>query len=87
MELCLGNPTIVHTVTIIRHKNIKEALYVNALEGKYIIADKTLAVSLQKLADNYIFDSKILALIDSNDEFEEIAKNEIDGVIYKKLLK
>ena len=27
MELCLGNPTIVHTVTIIRHKNIKEAFH------------------------------------------------------------
>ena len=68
-------------------KTIKEAIYVNALEGKYIIAEKNLAISLQKIADNYMFDSKILALIDSNDEFEEVANNEIDGVIYKNLLK
>ena len=68
-------------------KTIKEAIYVNALEGKYIIAEKNLAISLQKIADNYMFDSKILALIDSNDEFEEVANSEIDGVIYKNLLK
>lgn len=65
---------------------IKEAIYCNALNTKYIIAHKKLAKDIQKLADNYIFDSKILALIQSNEEFEEIASNEIDGIIYKTIL-
>ena len=68
-------------------KSIKEAIYCNSLNTKYIISQKELAVQLQKIADNYMYDSKILAIIDSNDEFEQIAKCEIDGIIYRNILK
>ena len=67
-------------------KSIKEAIYSNSLNAKYIICEKKLAKKLQKIADNYIYDSKILAIVDSNNEFEEIAKSEIDGVIFKNLI-
>ncbi|MGE0051732.1 MAG: hypothetical protein AB7S49_09400 [Arcobacter sp.] len=67
-------------------KSIKEAIYCNSLNAKYIICEKKLAKKLQKIADNYMYDSKILAIIKSNDELENIAKNEIDGVIYKDLI-
>ena len=67
-------------------KSIKEAIYCNCLNTKYIISEKELSIEIQKIADNYMFDSKNLAIIDSNDEFEFIAKNEIDGVIYKKII-
>ena len=67
-------------------KSIKEAIYSNSLNAKYIICEKKLAKKLQKIADNYMYDSKILAIIKSNDELENIAKNEIDGVIYKNLI-
>lgn len=66
--------------------SIKEAIYSNSLKAKYIIAQKDLSKELQKIAENYMYDSKILAIIDSNNEFEEIAKNEIDGIIYKNLI-
>ena len=66
--------------------SIKDAIYANALNAKYIIADKNLAKDIQKVAENYMFDSKILATIESNDEIEEIASFEIDGVIYKSLV-
>jgi hypothetical protein len=33
-----------------------------------------------------MFDSKVLAIIDTDDEIEEIAQNEIDGIIYKELI-
>ena len=68
-------------------KSIKEAIYCNNLNAKYIISQKELAIELQKIADNYMYDSKILAIIDSNDEFEQIAKCEIDGIIYRNILK
>lgn len=68
-------------------KSIKEAIYCNCLNVKYIISEKELSIEIQKIADNYMFDSKNLAIIDSNDEFEFIARNEIDGVIYKNLIK
>ncbi|RXK14327.1 hypothetical protein CP965_02455 [Halarcobacter mediterraneus] len=66
--------------------SIKEAIYCNALNSKYIICEKKLAKTIQKLADNYIFDSRVLAIIDDNTEIEKIALNEIDGVIYSSLL-
>lgn len=66
--------------------SIKEAIYVNALHGKYIIANKELAQDIQKVAENYMFDSKVMAVIESNNEFEDIANHQIDGVIYKHIL-
>lgn len=66
--------------------SIKEAIYCNSLNVKYIISEKNLAIQIQKIADNYMFDSKNLVIIDSNEEFEQIAKHEIDGVIYRELI-
>ncbi|QKJ23081.1 hypothetical protein [Poseidonibacter lekithochrous] len=66
--------------------SIKESIYANALNAKYIIANKNLAKDIQKTAENYMFDSKVLAIIESNEEIEEIASYEIDGVIFKTLL-
>lgn len=70
----------------VKIKSLKEAIYANALNAKYIIAEKKLAKKVQKIAENYMFDSKVLAIIETNDEFEDIAKVEIDGVIYKESL-
>lgn len=67
-------------------ESIKEAIYCNALNSKYIICNKRLAKSIQKIAENYIFDSKVLAIVDSCDEIEEVALAEIDGAIYSHLL-
>ena len=66
--------------------SIKEAIYANSLNAKYIICQKDLAKNIQKIADNYMFDSKVLAMIEISNEIEEIAQNEIDGIIYKNLL-
>ena len=68
-------------------KSIKDAIYCNNLNVKYIISEKPLAKEIQKIADNYMFDSKNIAIIDSNDEFEEVAISEIDGIIYRNLIK
>lgn len=66
--------------------SIKEAVYSSNLNAKYIITNKELSKELQKIADNYMYDAKILAIIESSDEFEEIAKAQIDGVIFKNLI-
>jgi hypothetical protein len=68
-------------------KSIKDAIYCNNLNVRYIISEKSLAKQIQKIADNYMFDSKNIAIIDSNSEFEEVAIDEIDGIIYKNLIK
>lgn len=66
--------------------SLKEAIYANSLNARYIISKIKLSKKIQKIAENYMFDSKILAIIYSNDELEKVAKKEIDGVIYNKLL-
>ena len=66
--------------------SIKDAIYSNNLNAKYIISEKHLAIQIQKIADNYMYDSKNLVIINSNEEFEQIAKAQIDGAIFKELI-
>jgi len=67
-------------------KSVKDAIYSNNLNARYIISKINMAKKVQKIAENYMFDTKNLAIIKSNDELEKVAKYEIDGVIYNKLL-
>lgn len=45
-----------------------------------------LAKTCQNIADSYLFDSKILAIINSEEEIESIALNCIDGAIFLSAL-
>jgi hypothetical protein len=67
--------------------SIKESIYANSLNAKYILPKKRVLESIQKVAENYMFDSKILATIQDEDEIENIALKQIDGVIYKNIMK
>ncbi len=66
--------------------DIKEVIYASSLNAFYIIPTNDILVKTQKMADNYMFDSKILAVIENDEELEQMALEEIDGVIYKKML-
>lgn len=66
--------------------SIKDAIYANALGAKYIICDNSISKKIQDIATNYMFDSRILAIIEDESEIEEIALKNIDGVIYKSVL-
>lgn len=63
-------------------KNITEILYASSLGASYIIIEKELAKTAQNIAENYLFDAKILALIEEEDEIEELALLGVDGVIF-----
>ena len=80
---CASN-NLVYAVIV---KSITEALFANALGATYIVAATLLAKEIQKLADNYLWDSKVLAIIFNDDELETIAKASIDGVIYNNIIK
>jgi len=66
--------------------DIKELIYVSSFDAKYIICSKDLAKDAQKIAENYMFDSKILVVIQNSDEIVWVAQNEIDGAIYNNLI-
>ena len=62
--------------------NIREVIYASSLNARYIIVENNLSKIAQKIADNYMFDSKILVIIKDENEIEQSAIDEIDGIIY-----
>ena len=63
--------------------NVTQAIYANNMDARYIFPKKEILKVSQNLADNYMFDSKIIAKINSEDEIEKFALLELDGVIFK----
>ena len=53
---------------------------------RYAVASYGLAKLIQKIADNYLYDTRVLALIEEEEEIEQAAMDEIDGVISSHLL-
>jgi len=66
--------------------DIKEVIYSCQFDVKYIICTKDIVQGIQKIAENYMFDAKILVIIDNSDEIVWVAQNEIDGAIYNHLI-
>ncbi|RXJ60250.1 hypothetical protein [Candidatus Marinarcus aquaticus] len=82
MQYCAQN-SVPYAVQI---NEVKEGIYANALKARYIIASFQTAKQIQLIAENYMYDAKVLCIIDSNNELEKIAKAEIDGVVYSSIL-
>ena len=66
--------------------SLTQFVYAMNLGAKYALCSKELAPMLQKAADNYVSDTRVLALIDSEEEIEWAALEEIDGVFFANLL-
>ena len=67
-------------------KNLTEVIYASSLEAKYIITDEALCKEAQEIAQEYLFDAKVLVRVMSDDEIEKYAKIGIDGVIYPEAI-
>jgi len=63
-------------------ENIMQIIYASALNASYIVVEEELAKTAQKIAENYLFDAKILVHIEEEDAIEELALLGVDGVIY-----
>lgn len=66
----------------LRVESIEELVYASALFAKYIILTQAMAKTAQSIAESYLFDAKILVLIDKEVEIEEVALLGIDGAIF-----
>ncbi len=62
--------------------SVKEALFAENAGARFILVDTALARSVQKIAETYLFDAKILAYIDDEAEIEAVAYEGIDGVVF-----
>jgi len=67
-------------------ESVNDALLANALHAQYILADISLASKLQKIAETYLFDAKILVPVSEESEMERVATAGIDGVIFQEAL-
>lgn len=67
-------------------KTIREAVYASALGASFIVVEKNLANDIHKLATEYLFDAKILVLIQEEKEIEELAAIGIDGAIFSNAI-
>lgn len=66
--------------------NVKDLMFASSLQAKYIVVDKELAQTAQAIAQNYLFDAKILVHIDNEDELEDMALIGVDGVIFSNAI-
>jgi len=79
MNYCQKN-SLAYMVNV---KDIKEAIFANILGAQYINVSKSLAKELMPIAQNYLFDTQVIAIISSDEEIEEMAKANVDGVWFK----
>jgi len=66
----------------LRAGEVKTALFAHALNARYIIAEREVAETIQKLAQNYLFDTQILVEISDESEIEIYAEKGLDGIIF-----
>jgi hypothetical protein len=66
----------IHITTLL------ELILANNLHASYIFTPKELAKSAQNIAQEYLFDAKILVPIQDEAEIEELALLGIDGAIF-----
>jgi len=65
---------------------LDDAIFSNALGAKYIICEEDDALMIQPIAQEYLFDTRILVLIHSEKEISKIARGSIDGVIFAEAI-
>lgn len=65
---------------------LKEAIFANALGASYIICEEDDAMMIQPIAQEYLFDTRVLVLINEEREITKVARSLIDGVIFAEAI-
>lgn len=63
-------------------KTVNEAIFANALDANFMIAEEDEACVIQPMAQEYLFSTRILVLIHDEKDISKIARSKIDGVIF-----
>ena len=72
--------------TSVSCKNITEIIYASSFGASFITINAELAKDATKIANEYLFDAKILVLIEEENEIEELALLGVDGVIFSNAI-
>ena len=74
---------IVFAVTV---NSLKEAIFANALGAKYMVCEEDDALIIYPIAQEYLFDTRVLVLIHDEKEIAKVARSGIDGVIFPEAI-
>jgi hypothetical protein len=74
---------IVYAVVV---NTLRDAIFADTLGAKYIICENDDALNIQPIAQEYLFDTRILVLIHQEKEINQIARGGIDGVIFSEAI-
>ncbi|RRS30830.1 MAG: hypothetical protein P794_05460 [Epsilonproteobacteria bacterium (ex Lamellibrachia satsuma)] len=81
-KYCQSND-IPYAVTV---NTLNEAIFVNALNAEFMICEEDEASTIQPIAEEYLFDTKVLVLIHDEKDISKIARFGIDGVIFAEAI-
>lgn len=70
---------IPYAITV---NTMTHAILTNALGAKYMVCEEYVALTVQPVAQEYLFDTRVLVLIYDEKEISKIARSGIDGVIF-----
>jgi len=77
-QYCQDN-SIAYAVVV---NTLDDAIFANALGARYMICEEDAALMIQPMAQEYLFDTRILVLIHNDKDISKIARGGIDGVIF-----
>ena len=67
-------------------QSITELIYAAALNARYVIVPKESVKTYQNIAENYLLDSKILVVIESEEDIEPMALLGVDGILFSNAI-
>ena len=82
----INHATLNNVELALSVKNVTELIYAANLGATYIIVEKELAQSAQKIANEYLFDAKLLVSIQNEEEIETLALQSVDGAIFSNAI-
>lgn len=65
---------------------LENAIFANALGATYIVCEEDNALIIQPIAQEYLFDTRILVRIQDEKQISKIARAGIDGVIFPEAI-
>ncbi|MBD3789974.1 MAG: hypothetical protein IE885_06385 [Campylobacterales bacterium] len=65
---------------------LEDAILANAMGASYIVCEEDAAFMIQPIAENYLFDAKVLVLIHDTKSISKIARGGIDGAVFTEAI-
>ena len=81
-QYCQSNNIAYAVVT----NTLDDAIFANALGAAYMICEEDDALMIQPIAQEYLFDTRILVLIHNDKDISKIARGGIDGVVFAEAI-